>query len=79
MKLVLVLLALVVSLEASSSFLRLKKEPKKALARLLATQAQLKAQKARGVIGCQACVDFFDADLQTILVRRARMGVCSER
>ena len=31
-------------------------------------EAQLKAQKARGLIGCQACIDFFDADLNTILV-----------
>jgi hypothetical protein len=68
MKIVLLLLALAACLEATS-FVRLKKVPKKALARLLATRAQLKTQKARGLIGCAACIDFFDADLNTILVR----------
>ncbi len=67
MKVILVLLALCACLEASS-FVRFKKQPKKALARLVQVRAQLKAQKARGLIGCQACVDFFDADLNTILV-----------
>jgi hypothetical protein len=75
MKIVLLLLALAACLEATS-FVRLKKEPKKALARLMATRAQLKNQKGRGLIGCAACIDFFDADLNTILVSAASSFSC---